>query len=141
MTDFNAAVKVGVNYLALYFTMSETENSGRHFTNVAEIKDTTSLISYFEDSRHCPVPEQKETLRRMFSRVAENPVEQSKFNGISSVEEAIEVLKKEPDDTYFVTPSNGGFIKLEEDDKAYDKAGRKIWPQKTPPSKGFFLRP
>ena len=140
--DFNAAVKIGAGGRALYFRVLEAEDAGRrfipgrYFTNVGEIRDTAALIKYLEEQKYVG----KKTLRRMFSRVAAGPGEQSKFSAIHSVDEAIELLRKAPADTYFLTPGKGGFIKLEADDKAYDRAGRQIWPQKTPPAKSFFLR-
>lgn len=125
--DFNAAVKLGVKHLALYFTMPEEGNKARNFTNVWEIKNTASLIDYLEwEAKNMPIG--KETLARMFSRVASTSAEQFKFNSIASEADAIALLRKEPADTHFLTPSNGGFIKLEPTDRAYDANGRQIWP-------------
>lgn len=140
VSDFNAAVKLGVSHLALYFTMPGEGQTTRHFTNVAEIKDTAAVIDYLETEAKY-IPHEKDELKRMFSRVASTPAEQSKFSSIASEADAIALLRKEAANSQFLTPSNGGFIKLEPTDRAYDADGQQIWPpvqkaSKTP-SKGI----
>lgn len=134
--DFNDAVKFGTARLALYFKMEEPQYAGRrNFTNVAHIQDAQSLIEYLQqqDERHLP-------LARMFSRVARDVDEQMQYIDASEFKiHLIELLKQEGPNTFFLTPSNGGFIKLEPGDTAYDMKGEQVWPPKSRPKPGFRI--
>jgi hypothetical protein len=132
-----AAVKLGVSHLALYFRDAATPDSPRQFTNVFEISDAQSLAEKLEGYRSVELD--AKTISRMFSRVSEKPQEQKKFGGVSSLDEAIAVLKAEPPETVFVIPSNGGFIKMEDGDTAYGPKGEQIWPPAKKQSSGFTL--
>jgi hypothetical protein len=48
-------------------------------------------------------------------------------------------VKAEPPSTVFVTPSNGGMIKLQDGDIAYGPKGEQVWPVSTAPKSGFRL--
>ena len=128
--SFQDAVDFGVGNLALFFTV-EGENAGRHYTNVREIKSAAQTIEYLQRTSALHI-EQK-VLSRMFSRVSEDPRVQSEYSKVRSFQDAIDVLLKEPSSAQFLTPSNGGYIKLEPSDKAYDWQGQQIWPLKTQP--------
>lgn len=131
------AVKLGVSYLALHFRDAAAPNGPRQFTNVFGISDAKGFAEKME--AYSTIKIDPATISRMFSRVSENPEEQKKYDAIRTLDDAIAALKAEPPETVFVTPSNGGIIKLEEGDTAFGPKGEKVWPPEKRPAPGFTL--
>jgi hypothetical protein len=127
--ELKEAVDFGVSHFALFFTIEE-ENAERHYTNASEIKSAAQIIDYLQMAE---ARLREETLSRMFSRVSQRPQDQKEFSRVRSVKEAISLLQQESPDARFITPSNGGYIKLEQGDKAYNRFSQQIWPPKIPP--------
>jgi hypothetical protein len=125
--NFNHAVAIGTRHLALYFTIDNDQpQNARHFTNTAMIQNAADIAAYLKASG---ATLESEMLSRMFSRVADKKAEQSKYDAIATVADALDALKTEPPGTFFLTPGNGGFIKLRDGDTAYDRTGKQVWPR------------
>ena len=126
--DLQAAVAIGVKSNASFFTI-DGENAGRYYTPLSyQIKSASQIIDYLQERSRYPL--EQEVLSRMFNRVSRNPEDQEKFSQVISIQDAISLLQEESPDARFLVPSNGGYIKLEQNDKVYNREGQQIWPVK-----------
>ena len=115
--EFNTldeAVDFGARHLALFFTLEGEQK--RYYTNACDLNTADQVIDYLQKSQ---TGLEKGDLTRMFSRVSKDPKIQEPYSKIETVQEAVEVLRHEDPETYFLTPTNGGVIKVEKGSRVY----------------------
>lgn len=125
------AVDFGISLLALYFTV-EGQGSGRHYTNAWNFhtaKEVWSAADIIADFKNSPFSPEERVISDAFSRVSGSLNIKDEYSDVNSIQEVIDLLKKEPTTARFIIPCNGGLVRLQPEDKVYNMAGQQVWPQ------------